>query len=228
MVSFAARTLQSFVDVLAVRSDKFALVLDESDAREVVQSCIRKLNDVVSFPRILRLDNPGRTPVLPDDVDTVVSVKFSNESLDMWFKEFGLLPLLTRSFPMGSLEAAGEFLILKGNINMLNRHLKLSPDYEHLPPNLVLNNEYHCVIVEYLPHLDPDIVTESWILNQTENTYILERAWCLFNQRNAEALMAASYIGVGTEYGTVLAHWTTKLTELDASFIASGVITYMG
>jgi hypothetical protein len=171
-------------------------------------------------------------------VDEIVKVGFSNEQLDMWVKEFGFLPLVSRFFPIGSLEAATEFLVLKGNINMLSRHMKFAPDWEYYPPKFIINSSYRYVFIEYLPHIDferkvklheNDADTQSsWVLPSIENTYIIERSWALFMQRNAEALMSASYVGVGTEYQGVLQHWTDKLEKLDSEFKEGGVITYMG
>jgi len=232
MVSFAARTMSSFVKVLSKRADKFSLILDEEDARECVVSSIRKLDQVVNSPRILMVESPGRVTVMPTDVDEITHVTFSNEQLDMWVKEFGFLPLVSRFFPIGSLEAATEFLVLKGNINMLSRHMKFAPDWEFYPPNLILNSAYRHVVIEYLPFIDADAVNEKnegeWILNSIENTYVIERSWALFMQRNAEALTSAQYVGVGVEYASVLQHWTEKLTKLDEEFTAGGVLTYLG
>jgi hypothetical protein len=226
MNSFQERNLKYYVAELSARIDKFSLLVDEKDAENVVRNCIRKLDALVSYPRLLVLNSPGRSTTLPETVDTIVNVKFSNEHLDVFIKEFGLLPLVARSLPMGSLEAASEFLILKGNINMLSRHLKFAPDWEFYPPEFIINNYYRHVVVEYLPHLDGDL--NEWLVNSIENTYIMERAEALLHRRNAEALVSASYLGVGTEYSTVLTHWDTKVKEIDEQFQKSGVITYLG
>lgn len=226
MNSFSERTLTYFVNELSTRADKFSLMLDANDATNVVRACIRKLDEVVSYPRLLILNNPGMTVDLPDTVDTIANVKFSSEMLDSFVKEFGLLPLVARSLPMGSMENATEFLMLKGNINMLSRHLKFAPDWEFYPPTLVLNKIYQHVVVEFLPHLDAD--ESEWVLNSIESTYIMDRSEALFHRRNAEALTSASYLGVGTEYSTVLSYWDEKVKALDDEFQKSGVITYIG
>ena len=226
MNSFTERNLTYFVNELSTRADKFSLLLDATDAANVVRACIRKLDELVSYPRILILNSPGMTVDLPESVDTIANVKFSNELLDSFVKEFGLLPLVARSLPMGSMENAVEFLMLKGNINMLSRHLKFAPDWEFYPPTLVLNKIYTHVVVEFLPHLNAD--ENEWVLNSIESTYIMDRAEALFHRRNAEALTSASYLGVGTEYTNVLTYWDAKVTALDEEFQKSGVITYIG
>lgn len=228
MVSYKQRTLGEYTELLERRADKFPLNLDLNDLRDVVRASIRKLDEVVSYPRYLILNNPPKTAVLPEDVDEIVNVKFSNEMLDPFVREFGLLPLVSRTFPLTTLENANEFLMLKGNLNMLSRHLKFAPDWAYYPPNLILNNEYHHVLVEYLPLLDADIDTEQWVLTSPEHNYIIERSWVLMNVRNAESLISASYIGVGTEYTGVLDYWNGKLKELDTQFQDGSVITYVG
>jgi len=226
MNSFVERDLTYFVSDLSIRADKFAVVLDETDAQNIVRTSIRRLDQIVSYPRLLILNNPGKSVVLPEDVDTVAMVKFSNSSFDMFTKEFGLIPLVARQMPLGSMEGATEFLLLKGNINMLSRQFKFAPDWEFYPPNLVLNAEYNAVVVEYLPFLDGDL--DSWVLNSIETTFILSRSEALFHQRNAEALSGASYLGIGTEYGSVLTYWSEKLKAIDDEMVKAGVITYMG
>lgn len=229
MVSLEMRTLQYYVDQLSAKADKFALVMDTSDAEDVVRDCIRKMDQVVSYPRIYFINNPPRTFDLPDDVDEILHVKFSVEMLDPFVKEFGLLPLVSKMFPMTTLENATEFLLLKGNLNMLSRHLKFAPDWEYYPPKFIINGDYRHVVIEYLPHLDGDMELDpQWLLNSTENTYVLNRAWALLNLRNAQALMTASYIGVGTEYSAVHSHWETQVKEIDEEFTKGSVITYAG
>lgn len=240
MISFAERSLASFVAVLSSRADKFSLALDQADAETCVIDCIRVLNDTVSCPRVLYFNNTSTEIDMPEDVDEIANVKFSDHPLDNWIKEFGFLPLVSRTFPLGSFEQATEFLMLKGNLNMLSRHLKFAPDWEYYPPKLIVNRAYEHIVVEYLPHLDPERTVlddpaqptgtshPSWILTQSENTYVLDRAWCLFNERNAEALLSAQNVGVGQDYAAVLEHWSSKLKELDEKFQANGVVTAIG
>ena len=241
MISFASRTLQSYVDAIAKRADKFSLICDADDAADCVLASIRRLDQVVNTPRIMVLNNPSRSTELPESagVDEIVHVSFSNEQLDMWVKEFGFLPLVSKFFPIGSLEAATEFLILKGNINMLSRHLKFAPDWEYYPPYFIINSAYRHVVIEYLPHIDEaatnvDTVDDeedaevAWILDSKENAFMVERSWALFMQRNAEALTSAQYVGVGTEYSSVLQYWSDKLEKIDADYVAGGVLTYLG
>jgi len=226
MVSFAERTLDYYIAEVEKRADKSPTTLDRTDVETAVRDCIRKLDQIVSYPRILIFNSPPKVIALPDDVEQIVNVKFSNEMLDPFVKEFGLMLLFSRVAPMVSMENATEFLMLKGNLNTLARHLKFAPDWAYYPPNLVLNGLYRHVVLEYLPVLDGD--SDKWVLNSIENTYIVNRSWALFNMRNAEALIAASFLGVGNEYQAVLTHWDNKLKEIDDEMKNGGVITYLG
>jgi hypothetical protein len=229
MLSYKTRKLDDLSAYIAGRADKFSMQMDSDDVLEIGRTSIRILNEEVNHPRILVLQNPSRsTDLTLAGVDTICYVKFSNEStlVDPFVGSFGLLPLLSRGSPYASVDGIAEFVIMKGNLNALSRHLKTVADWEYYAPTLVLNGEYHLVCVEYLPYLDADLA--EWIVNDIEWSFLIEYTWALLNLRSNESLMSAAFLGVDGGSEKAVTYWEGKVKEILEKFKKGGVLTYVG
>lgn len=232
MLSFKERELDSLIEVITLRLDKFATQLELTDIEEICRTSIRVLNEWVNHPRILLLRNPARVVNLEQyGVDSVAMVKFSNDAtlMDPFISQFGLLPLLAKGTPINAIEGITEFLIMKGNLNALSRHMKTAPDWEYYPPEIIFNGDYNAVCIEYLPYLDADY--DKWVVNDLEWSFLIEHSWALANLRANEALMSGAFLGVDGASDRALTYWNDKLNGGEgilASFKKSGVQTYLG
>lgn len=225
MISLKERTLEELEGVLANRGRKFAFILEKEERDIIIRDAIRKLNSIVNSPRTKLIQSPAKKMEMTEDVDEVCRVLFSNDFWDNMVRDIGIIPYISKSQPMLTIESISEFLVLKGNLNMMSRHMKTAPDWEYNAPILEINQNYTAIQIDFLPYLNPD--NDSWYLFEHEKTFIVDYGWALLNKRNAEALVSATFLGIGTEYKEVLSYWSTELDKVESSFLSAGVITYL-
>jgi hypothetical protein len=221
------RNLAYFIDEMKIRSQKFPWVIGQSDVENVIKNSLQVLNNMVNLPRILIIRNPIKGGnILPPDVDEIVNVKFSLEDLDPLIRDFGMMPLITSSFPIWDFEGVTDYLIMKGNLNMIRRQMKTAVDWEVWEGKIVFNQTFKAVAVEYLPSLTFD--QQEWYFYPPEDNFVQDLSWIGCNLRNSEALFSAGYLGVAKEYEGVLNYWKDKEDKIIKLFKDSSVISYMG
>jgi hypothetical protein len=220
------RDMAYFVDEMRIRSQKFPWSLGQSDVENIIKNSLQKLNNMVNLPRILIIRNPVKGGnILPPEVDEIVNVKTSLEDLDPLIKDFGMMPLITNSFPVWDFEGVQDYLLMKGNLNMIRRQMKTASDWEVWEGKLVINMAFKAIAVEYLPALNFE--DGKWFLYPPEDNFMQELSWIGCNLRNAEALTGANFLGVAKEYDNVLSYWKDKEDKCVKDFKDSSIITYM-
>ena len=203
-------------------------MLDEYDLQDIVADCVRKLDENVYSPRDLVVTTGTKEVDLTlYNVDAIGMVYYSNDPVFTPLgPDVGLLPLILKGQSNFAFGNVIDFLAMKSTLNIMNRQLRTAPDYEFVGGKLYFNKAFSSAIVEYLPYLDGDV--DAWDLYQSEFQYLLNRAWCLMNLRNGEALMSATVLGVGKEATGVVDHWQEKLTKLDEEWLTKGSVAYVG
>ena len=143
MISLTARTRADILTYLKQRYNKFPTMQDDLDYNESISSAIRELNNLCYNPRQAIKQTPTKTNDLTAlQVDEICYVYFSNDSMfpNLGLGDgIGLIALFSRQQSMIDMESVGDYLILKGNLNIMNRHLKGAPDWEYIPPILHLS-----------------------------------------------------------------------------------------
>jgi hypothetical protein len=216
-----------YIDEMKLRSQKFPWMIGQSDVENVIKNALQRLNLMVSLPRLLLIRNPVKGGnLLPLDVDEIVNVKTSLEDLDPLIKDFGMLPLITSSFPIWDFEGVTDYLIMKGNLNMIRRQMKTAIDWEVYEGKIILNQYFKAAAIEYLPFISID--QGEWYVYPNEDNFVQDLSWIGCNVRNTEALLSAGYLGVAKEYENVLTYWSEKEDKIIKEFKDSSVITYMG
>ena len=210
------------------RGRYFARMIDDTDLLDILSDCVRKLDENVTSPRDLIITAGTKEVDLAGyNVDSIAMVYYSNDAVYTPLgPDVGLLPLILKGQTNFAFGNVIDFLAMKATLNIMNRQLRTAPDYELVGTKLYFNKAFHSAIVEYLPYLDGD--AEQWDFFQMEYQYVFNRAWCLMNLRNAEAMMSATVLGLGKEAVGVVDHWQKKLTDLDTEWLSKGIVAYVG
>jgi len=220
----------SIANTLVNRSRKFARMMDDNDINDILSACIRKLDEQLNSPRDLVITSATRSVDLTSyGIDEVCNVIFSDDhgmSASPVGAEVGLMPFIMRGAGIGNFTNVIEFLQMKSTLNIMNRQLRTSPDYEYKGGTMYFNRPFAMVDIEYLAYLDAE--SPQWDLYQMEYEYLLERCWRMLNMRNAEAQMSATTLGIGEKAVQVAEYWSKKVAEIDTEWLEKGAITYVG
>ena len=230
MISLKERKLEDLIVRVKERLVSYPSSLTDSDLIESLKTAILKLNEALFFPRTFIKTLPGRELDLTDlNIDEIVNVYFPNESFNLNYisKDIGLIPLISRTSPFLNFDSIIDFLVFKGSLNMMYRHLRYVGDWEYMAPILHLNRaDYSNIIIEALIYLDES--QSSWLLFENEYQFIINFSFYHLMLKQAEILMTSQFLGVGKEYPAIVDYWNSKLDKLITDWNASKVLSYVG
>jgi hypothetical protein len=214
------------------------LLLDEDDFVLHLERAIRVLDTVMYNPRnVIFEDAPnGFYDVTELKIDEINTVYYSIESADSMLGGLdlgvGVLPILSaQMMPLSSLDGLVDYLALKNVLNMLQRKMLSTTDYQLFPVNaegkqlLQIRNPGNLFWVEYLPYLPFD--ADSWDLFENEFQFVSDLAFMHVCHANVEMQAQASILGVGKEAVNLVTYWDNKIKEHIKAWEDSSVITYI-
>lgn len=243
MVSLYKRERGEFLQTLKGLATKYAVILDDSDLEYVLNKAVSELDKMMYNPRQVIFDGQCLTQkegytlvdVTNYKIDAICNVYYSPNISDNFISDaslgVGLMPWLSSLWGLSVVSDISGYLILQGNLNMINRRMANQDDYFLMPVDsdgrqlLQIRRNPELFILEFLPHLEPK--AESWYMFEHEFQFVLEYARCEMFLRNAEIMMSAQPLGFGDKVDSQINYWKEKENSVVKEFKDSQIITYI-
>jgi hypothetical protein len=201
--------------------------------KKAIKRAIRKVDEQAAINRFMYVENPPtKLPISDTDIDQVSDIFISQEQQllnNLLGGDIGLLPLLQGSMGWKAFNITGvtDYLIMKGTLNALYRRLNPLFDWQVWELNnrerfIQFPTNFREIVIAYIPEFDED--KEEWAFYNTEWDFVEEFAWAEICKRSAEALMAATPLGVNTEAVALFDKYTQIQEKLVKDFHDSSPI----
>lgn len=239
MISIQKYTKAQLYQEVQERFRKIATLLDESDYMDYLEQSLRWLDTAMYNPRNALFKPTDFTTVNGGSfidttglaIDEVCNVYYGNhDQVNFMFQELGILPFISQSIGFTALENVCSYLELQTVLNLMNRQMELSYDWELFPIDengrqLLQLKNVGLVRVEYLPYLKAE--DDSWMLYDNEYRTLKDLVYAECSRQNAIIQMSAVALGVGKEAQTLVDFWDKEIDKIKKNFSDSQIITYL-
>lgn len=239
MVSLQKYTKDQLLTETKQRFNKIASLLDDTDYIDFIEQSVRWLDTAMYNPRTLLIKpddfitvNGGYfVDVTAWNIDEVCNVYYGNhDQVNFMFQELGILPFISQSIGFTMLDNVCSYMELQTVLNLMNRQMELSYDWELFPVDekgrqLLQVRNVGLVRLEYLPHINA--TDKEWYLFDNEYRTLKRLVFAECNRQNAIIQMSASSLGVGKEASTLVDFWDKETDKIKKEFTDSQIITYL-
>lgn len=239
MVSLKKYTKEQILNEGTGRFNKIASMLDREDLEDMLQQALSWLDQAIFTPRavlfkpedIMSYKGGWFVDVSALKIDVVNNAYYQDtfdEQLNTILPEVGLMPFIVGGNTFNSLSSISDYLILRSNLNKMNRGLQLDGDYELWPIDeqgrqLLQVRNNHLMRLEFLPNIDRD--AEEWYLYDFEYSSLKDILYDMCNLFNYEQVMSAQPLGVGKETQNLANYWQEKLNKDKEEFHNKALVT---
>ena len=239
MVSLKKYTKEQIITEGGNRFKKIARMLDREDIEDMLSQALSWLDQAIFTPRavlfkpedVMSYKGGWFVDVSALKIDVVNNAYYQDtfdEQLNTILPEVGLMPFIVGGNTFNSLSSISDYLILRSNLNKMNRGLQLDGDYELWPIDeqgrqLLQVRNNHLMRLEFLPNIDRD--AEEWYLYDFEYSSLKDILFDMCNLFNYEQVMSAQPLGVGKETQNLANYWQEKLDKDKEEFHNKALVT---
>lgn len=241
LASLKQYTKEQIITEQKNRMAKIASLLDDSDYEDMLQQALTWLDQVIFNPRaviiepqnIISYKGGWFVDVTALKVDTINNVYYQEtfeDNLNTILPEVGLMPFICGYQTFTSISSVAEYLQIKGNLNAINRDLRMNGDYELFPKEsdgrqLLQVRNNNMIRMEFLPSIDRD--DGSWYLYDFEYSSVKDLLFAMLNKLNAQIQFSASSLGVGKDAKNLIDYWDSEIEKVKKEFQDKVLITYI-